>query len=51
MYSVYLDQKIAFDNLTKEDAENIAKEMKQMIYAGVQSYYTADQIKIIEIKP
>ena len=34
-YSVYLDDKIAFENLTKEEAENKKMQMSQMIQAGL----------------
>jgi len=49
-YNVYIDQMIAFKNLTKEDAEQRAKEIQQMIFAGIPTQYTVKQIKILEIK-
>lgn len=49
MYSVYIDQMIAFENLTKEDAEQRAREIQQMIFAGIPTQYTTEQVKIIEI--
>lgn len=49
-YSVYIDQMIAFENLTKEDAEQRAKEIQQMISAGIPTQYTTEQIKVLEIK-
>jgi hypothetical protein len=50
-YNVYIDQMIAFENLTKEDADQRAKEIQQMIFAGIPTQYTAEQIKVLEIKP
>ena len=49
MYNVYIDQKIAFENLPKEDAESRAKEIQQMIFAGIPTQYTTEQVKVIEI--
>ena len=40
---------IAFENLTKEDAEQRAREIQQMIFAGIPTQYTTEQVKIIEI--
>jgi len=48
-YNVYIDQMIAFENLTREDAEQRAKEIQQMIFAGIPTQYTVEQVKIIEI--
>jgi hypothetical protein len=48
-YNVYIDQMIAFENLTKEDAEQRAREIQQMIFAGIPTQYTTEQVKIIEI--
>lgn len=50
-YNVYIDQRIAFENLTKEDAEQRAKEIQQMISAGIPTQYTTEQIKVLKIKP
>jgi hypothetical protein len=41
---------IAFENLTKEDAEQRAREIQQMIFAGIPTQYTTEQIKVLEIK-
>jgi hypothetical protein len=49
MYNVYIDQMIAFENLPKEDAEQRAKEIQQMIFAGIPTEYTREQIKVIKI--
>jgi len=49
-YNVYIDQMIAFENLTKEDAEQRAREIQQMIFAGIPTQYTTEQIKVLEIK-
>ena len=49
MYNVYIDQMIAFENLPKEDAESRAKEIQQMIFAGIPTQYTPEQVKVIEI--
>ena len=38
-YSVYLDDKIAFENLSKEEAENKKRQMSQMIQAGLPTSY------------
>jgi hypothetical protein len=48
-YNVYIDQKIVFENLSKEDAEQRAKEIQQMIFAGIPTQYTTDQVRILEI--
>lgn len=48
-YNVFIDQMIAFENLSKEDAEQRAKEIQQMICAGIPTQYTAEQVKVIEI--
>lgn len=48
-YNVYIDQMIAFENLAKEDAEQRAIEIQRMIFAGIPTQYTAEQVKIIEI--
>lgn len=45
-YNVYLDDKIAFENLTKEEAENKKKQMSQMIQAGLPTAYHVEDIKI-----
>lgn len=50
MYNVYIDQMIAFENLPKEDAEDRAKTLQQMIFAGIPTVYTKEQVKIIEVK-
>lgn len=49
MYNVYLDKKIVFENLTKEEADQKAKQIQQMIFAGIPSQYTTEQVKVIEI--
>lgn len=48
-YNVYIDQMIAFENLSREDAEQRAREIQQMIFAGIPTQYTTEQVKIIEI--
>jgi hypothetical protein len=40
---------IAFENLTKEDAEQRAREIQQMIFAGIPTQYTVEQVKVLEI--
>ena len=47
-YNVYIDQMIAFENLTKENAEQRAKEIVQMISAGIPTQYSKEQVRIIE---
>lgn len=49
MFSVYLDKKLAFENLSKDEAEYKQMILQQMINAGVKSDYTADQVKVVEI--
>lgn len=49
-YNVYIDQMIVFENLSREDAEQRAKEIQQMISAGIPTQYTTEQIKVLEIK-
>jgi hypothetical protein len=48
-YNVYIDQMIAFENLSREDAEQRAREIQQMIFAGIPTQYTTEQVKVIEI--
>jgi|TARA_B100000035_G_scaffold209157_1_gene178869 formamidopyrimidine-DNA glycosylase len=50
-FSVYLDKKPAFENISKEEAEHKQMILQQMIRAGVPSSYTEEQVKVIEIKP
>jgi len=45
-YSVYLGNTPVIENLSKEDAEKKVEEFRTMIFAGIQSNYTADQIII-----
>ena len=45
-YSVYLNDKLAFENLTKEEAEEKREEMSQMIQAGLPTSYTKEDITI-----
>ena len=45
-YSVYLNDKLAFENLTKEEAEEKKEEMSQMIQAGLPTSYSQDDITI-----
>jgi hypothetical protein len=45
-YSVYLNDKLAFKNLTKEEAEVKKEEMSQMIQAGLPTSYSQDDIII-----
>lgn len=49
-YNVYLDQMIVFENLSKEDAEDRAKQIQQMISAGIPTQYSKEQIKVIKNK-
>jgi len=46
MYSVYLDEKQAFHHLSKEEAEDIQTKMRQMISAGIKTYYQPEDITI-----
>lgn len=48
-YNVYIDQMIAFENLSKEDAEQRAKEIHQMISAGIPTQYSKDQVKVEKV--
>lgn len=48
-YQVYLDKKIAFENLTKLEAEQKKKEFEQMLDAGIKSVYSKEDIKIVHI--
>ena len=48
-YNVYIDQMIAFENLSREDAEQRAKEIHQMISAGIPTQYSKEQIKIRKV--
>lgn len=50
-FSVYLNKKPAFQNISKEEAEHKQMILQQMIRAGVPSSYTEEQVKVIEIKP
>ena len=45
-YSVYLNKQIVFEHLTKEEAQKRQTEFRQMIYAGVKSCYTPEQVTI-----
>ena len=45
-YSVYLDKKIVFHHLSKEEALQTQDQFRKMIYAGVKSCYTAEQVTI-----
>ena len=47
-YQVYLDKKIAFENLTKLEAEQKKKEFEQMLDAGIKSVYSKEDIKIVK---
>ena len=49
-FSVYLDKKPAFENISKEEAEHKQMILQQMIRAGVPSSYTEEQVKVIELK-
>jgi len=50
-YDIYLDKKIIFKELTKEQAEDIQVTMQQMIMAGIKTDYTREQIRIELSKP
>lgn len=45
-YSVYLGNTLAIDNLSKEEAEKKVEEFCRMIFVGVRSDYTSDQVII-----
>ena len=45
-YSVYLGNTLAIDNLSKEEAEKKVEEFRKMIFVGVRSDYTEDQVII-----
>jgi hypothetical protein len=45
-YSVYLGNTLAIKNLSKEKAEQTAEEFRKMIFVGVRSDYTTDQVII-----
>jgi hypothetical protein len=45
-YSVYLNDKLAFENLTKEEAEKKKEQMSQMIQAGLPTSYNQEDITI-----
>ena len=45
-YSVYLGNTLAIDNLSKEEAEQKVEEFRRMIFVGVRSDYSVDDIKI-----
>ena len=45
-YSVYLGNTLAIDNLSKEEAEQKVEEFRRMIFVGVRSDYTSDQVII-----
>jgi|TARA_B100000902_G_scaffold289561_1_gene275817 hypothetical protein len=43
-FDVYLDKKLVFEHLTKEEAQKKRLTFQQMIKAGVKSCYTEDQV-------
>ena len=45
-YSVYLNDKLAFEDLTKEQAEKRKEQMSQMILAGLPTSYNKEDITI-----
>jgi len=45
-YSVYLGNTLAIENLSKEEAEKKVEEFRKMIFVGVRSDYTPDQVII-----
>jgi len=47
-YSVYLGKTLAINNLSKEEAEKKVEEFRKMIFVGVRSDYSPDDIKIKE---
>ena len=47
-YSVYLGNTLAIENLSKEEAEQKVKEFRTMIFVGVRSDYSPDDIKMKE---
>ena len=48
-YQIYLDKKIAFENLTKLEAEQKKEEFEHLIDAGIKSVYSKEDIKIVHI--
>lgn len=47
-YSVYLGNTLALGNLSKEEAEKKVEEFRKMIFVGVRSDYSSDDIRIEE---
>ena len=47
-YSVYLGNTPVIENLSKEEAEKKVEEFRKMIFVGVRSDYTSDDIKMKE---
>lgn len=45
-YSLYLNGKLVFDNLSVSEAEKKKLQMSQMLQVGLNSSYTTDQIVI-----
>ena len=50
MYKIEAKNNIFFENLTKEEAEKRALELKRMIMVGVPSAYTVEDIQVVKIK-
>ncbi len=45
-YDVYLDDRIVFSVLTRQQAEEKRDQMQKMIMAGVKTDYTTEQVSI-----
>jgi BarA-like signal transduction histidine kinase len=50
MYKIEAKNNIFFENLTQEEAEKKALELKHMIMVGVPSTYTVEDIQVVKIK-
>jgi|TARA_B100000902_G_scaffold212423_1_gene202016 hypothetical protein len=45
-YDVYLDKKMIFESISKEQAEEIRTTMQRMIMAGINTTYKVEDIRI-----
>ena len=45
-YDVYLDKKIIFESISKDQAEEIRTTMQLMIMAGINTTYKVEDIRI-----
>jgi hypothetical protein len=50
MYKIEAKNNIFFENLTQEEAEKRALELKYMIMVGVPSAYAVEDIQVVKIK-